>query len=90
VCPRCRDAVTGWARAASGAGNRWAAIAAAAAAAARRGVDGKHPWQTVPFYYRRKRRKVRHMRQAEEAEVIKAVRRDGTGGRGGNYGYGKR
>jgi hypothetical protein len=22
VCPRCRDAVTGWARAASGAGNR--------------------------------------------------------------------
>ena len=29
VRPRCRDAVAGWARAANGAGNRWAAIAAA-------------------------------------------------------------
>ena len=82
VCPRCRDAVTGWARAASGAGNRWAAIAAAAAAARRR-VDGKHPWQTVLFYYiggrggkygtcgRRKRRKLLKpygaTAQAEEA-----------------------
>ena len=29
VCPRCRDAAAGWARAASGAGNRWAAVVAA-------------------------------------------------------------
>ena len=41
MCPRCRDAVAGWARGPqSGAGNRWAAIAAAAAA--RRRADGKH------------------------------------------------
>jgi hypothetical protein len=40
VCPRCRDAMAGWARAASDAGNRWAAIAAVAAA--RRRADGKH------------------------------------------------
>ena len=31
MCPKCRDAAAGWARAASGAGNRWAAIAAAGA-----------------------------------------------------------
>ena len=29
MCPKCRDAAAGWARAASGAGNRWAAVAAA-------------------------------------------------------------
>ena len=28
VCPKCRDSAAGWARAASGAGNRWAAVAA--------------------------------------------------------------
>ena len=31
MCPKCRDAAAGWARAASGAGNRWAGIAAAGA-----------------------------------------------------------
>ena len=28
MCPKCRDAAAGWARAASGAGNRWAAVEA--------------------------------------------------------------
>ena len=73
VCPRCRDAAAGWARAASGAGNRWAAVVAAVR---RRGggrsLGGRSLWSVAEAGGKYGRR------QAEEAGVTADGRRTGA------------
>jgi hypothetical protein len=55
MCPKCRDAAAGWARAASGAGNWWAAVAAEEAEEAGEGGRGVEEAEEA--------------REAEEAEL---------------------
>ena len=68
VCPQCRDAAAGWARAASGAGNRWAAVVAAVRRrGSGRSLGGRSLWSVWPkpaestVGGRRKRRELRQM-----------------------------
>ena len=73
VCPRCRDAAAGWARAASGAGNRWAAIAAAVRRrGSGRSLGGRSLWSVAEAGGKYGRR------QAEEAGVTADGRRTGA------------
>ena len=80
MCPKCRDAAAGWARAASGAGNRWAAVAAAVRRrGSGRSLGGRSLWSVAEAGGKYGRR------QAEEAEVTATA-----GGRGGELQYGRR
>jgi hypothetical protein len=73
VCPQCRDAAAGWARAASGAGNRWAAIAAAVRRrGSGRSLGGRSLWSVAGAGGKYSRR------QAEEAGVTADGRRTGA------------
>ena len=73
MCPQCRDAAAGWARAASGAGNRWAAIAAAVRRrGSGRSLGGRSLWSVAEAGGKYGRR------QAEEAGVTADGRRTGA------------
>ena len=73
VCPKCRDAAAGWARAASGAGNRWAAVAAAVRRrGSGRSLGGRSLWSVAEAGGKYGRR------QAEEAGVTADGRRTGA------------
>ena len=73
VCPKCRDAAAGWARAASGAGNRWAAVVAAVRRrGSGRSLGGRSLWSVAEAGGKYGRR------QAEEAGVTADGRRTGA------------
>ena len=73
MCPKCRDAAAGWARAASGAGNRWAAVAAAVRRrGSGRSLGGRSLWSVAEAGGKYGRR------QAEEAGVTADGRRTGA------------